>query len=773
MEMPPTCRRALFRPQLAVLAAGLAMLLLGGCAGGGLPAGGAGQDRPGLAAGTAGMELLRLDSLGNPTPDDAGLRLEPVGANGHAVSLVRSPGQSLYLELRAQRTGGVQAELTPALRDQALLFSQRLEDGGLQLGLAMLGNHALPVDTELLRLTLRPDGEAIETISPPRVVSEAPATPVADLHFDSEDFTTLNWTYYTNGDYDQNGLVTVGDITPVGLYFGRVLTDADWNEAQVADGDLNGAITVSDLTPIGVNFNRKVDRFAVREAAAEGGPYSYVSGGTVLFDSAPLPGGGGPREFSFTVDSPTLDNYYIVAAFDGETEAEQHSNAAQYSPDDQPPVVSATRTGGVTGKPGLLVSFDASASLDPDGAIVLFEWDPQGSGDWTATGLTDTFDYYYSAPGDFTPQVRATDDQGLSATTSLDALTISLGEPQTVTAYAGGEASGQLSAAFIADGRPAVSFAQGGGAFGDKQYLLRATSVAATDWEPPEEMLTLAAAQPESSLALYGGEFWAYIRAENDVYLSLFNDGGGGELDSGILIEDNPTDKLGLGICAIATPITMVAAYSSKDAVDEFSRLYSISEPLSLSAEVTLTSTSDPSLAFRPGRPLIAYTELVEDTKRKLMYQEAAFETASDWQLPVEVVGDKFAMTAERCLLFNDERSIIVFWSETDTALYSVTSADLNGSSWADLVVIDGQCQAQSRFCLRMVNGLPAVVYPDGQELKYAIAKDGLAAAWNDPQVIAESGGGFGETDLLDLGGAPLFFYVDNADGNLRTVVYH
>jgi hypothetical protein len=38
---------------------------------------------------------------------------------------------------------------------------------------------------------------------------------------------------------------------------------------------------------------------------------------------------------------------------------------------------------------------------------------------------------------------------------------------------------------------------------------------------------------------------------------------------------------------------------------------------------------------------------------------------------------------------------------------------------------------------------------------------------------MAQSPGGFGETDLLDNNGAPLLFYVDNADSNLRVVVYH
>jgi len=770
-----TCRRAVSRAQIAFLTTAALLLLLGGCSGSRQPAGGGmDESNPASAASAGGLDLLRLNAVGEPVPDDAGLRLAVAEDGGHAVSLTSSPGQSLYLEIEHSAREELQVELAPALQNRALLFSQRLDAGLLQLGLAMLGEHALPANTELLRLLPQPASGGFSPAQTVKSVSAAPATPVADLHFDSADITTLSWTYYNNGDYDQNGLVTVGDITPVGLYFGRVLTDADWNEARAADGDLNGAITVSDLTPIGVNFNRRVDRFAVRESAAEGGPYSYVSGGTVLFSSAPLPGGGGPREFAFVVTSPTYENYYIVAAYDGENQAEQHSNAAQFLPDNLPPVVNATRTGGDTGKPGLMISFDASASLDPDGAIDLFEWDPQGSGDWIATGTTDTFDYYYGAPGEFTPRVRVTDDEGLAATASLDPLTISFGVAQTVAAYDGGHASGNLSAGFIADGRPAVSYAQGDGPFGDKQYLVRATTIAADNWEPPIAMLPAAAEQPECSVVGNNGEFFALTRANDDVYLADFKEGGAGDLDSNSEIHNHPTDSLGFGVCAIATPLGVAAAYASKDAVDEFSRLYFVGEPLGfLWFEVTLTSTSDPSLAWGPGRPIIAYTELVEDSKRKLMYQEALVDTGGSWGLPVEVVGDKLAMTAERCLLFNDNRSIIVFWSDTDNALYSVTSAILTGTSWADPVVIDPQCQADTRFSLKMVNGLPAVVYPDGVELKYAVALDGLATGWHEPVVMAQSPGGFGETDLLDLNGAPLLFYVDHTDSNLRVVVYH
>jgi PKD repeat protein len=68
----------------------------------------------------------------------------------------------------------------------------------------------------------------------------------------------------------------------------------------------------------------------------------------------------------------------------------------------------------------LTVNFDASASTDSDGTIVLYEWDFDGDGIFDMdTGATSTVSTEYTTAGDYDPAVRVTDDSGDSDTVSL------------------------------------------------------------------------------------------------------------------------------------------------------------------------------------------------------------------------------------------------------------------------------------------------------------------------------------------------------------------
>ncbi|MEO1652891.1 MAG: PKD domain-containing protein, partial [Bacteroidota bacterium] len=85
----------------------------------------------------------------------------------------------------------------------------------------------------------------------------------------------------------------------------------------------------------------------------------------------------------------------------------------------QDPVASfqATPTSGTT---PLNVSFNASASTDPDGTIVTYAWDFGDGNSATGVNVNNT----YSAPGSYTARLTVTDDQGASAE-STQVITVS------------------------------------------------------------------------------------------------------------------------------------------------------------------------------------------------------------------------------------------------------------------------------------------------------------------------------------------------------------
>ncbi|MCH7472706.1 PKD domain-containing protein [bacterium] len=72
------------------------------------------------------------------------------------------------------------------------------------------------------------------------------------------------------------------------------------------------------------------------------------------------------------------------------------------------------------GEAPLAVDFDASASTDPDGNIVLYEWDWERDGAYDEdTAASAAAQHTYSALGTYQATVRATDDNGAADTASL------------------------------------------------------------------------------------------------------------------------------------------------------------------------------------------------------------------------------------------------------------------------------------------------------------------------------------------------------------------
>ncbi|MCB1217191.1 PQQ-binding-like beta-propeller repeat protein [bacterium] len=66
-----------------------------------------------------------------------------------------------------------------------------------------------------------------------------------------------------------------------------------------------------------------------------------------------------------------------------------------------------------------VVNFDASASSDPDGEILLHEWDFDGDGSFDAYGPAPQAQHVYPLRGTYTARLRVTDNDGLQAEASL------------------------------------------------------------------------------------------------------------------------------------------------------------------------------------------------------------------------------------------------------------------------------------------------------------------------------------------------------------------
>ena len=90
------------------------------------------------------------------------------------------------------------------------------------------------------------------------------------------------------------------------------------------------------------------------------------------------------------------------------TAATAQVTIAARPPGNQPPVASFT-TSPNPANTGQTVTFNASASSDPDGSIVRYEWDLDGDGSFEVSGTSPTTTRTYSAAGTFAVTLKVTD----------------------------------------------------------------------------------------------------------------------------------------------------------------------------------------------------------------------------------------------------------------------------------------------------------------------------------------------------------------------------
>jgi outer membrane protein assembly factor BamB len=125
---------------------------------------------------------------------------------------------------------------------------------------------------------------------------------------------SFHWSYRNEGDFNQDSIVSVADLTPLGIHFGKDSTAPDWATARAADGNENGQVDLPDLVSIGANFQSRVTGYYLQRSDTPdpGGIWTQVA--DVPFTSSIVPAGQ-LRQFDFLLDS-ALNAYYRVVPHD-------------------------------------------------------------------------------------------------------------------------------------------------------------------------------------------------------------------------------------------------------------------------------------------------------------------------------------------------------------------------------------------------------------------------------------------------------------------------
>ncbi|MCB1220873.1 MAG: PQQ-binding-like beta-propeller repeat protein [Planctomycetales bacterium] len=182
-----------------------------------------------------------------------------------------------------------------------------------------------------------------------------------------------------------------------------------------------------------------------------------------------------------------------------------------------------------TGYAPFVVRFYADGSFDPDGEIVLYEWDFNNDGSYEQSGQSTQVTYTYPYMGWFTPVLRVTDDKGGQATAYIDITlpsewsTYGMGpDRRGLSPYAGPQTSNLLwsfptlsvvdsSPSIGADGRIYVSRHDG--------YVLALTPEGTQDW------LTYASGTNLHSTPTIGPEGNVYVGTDNGLLYALTANG--------------------------------------------------------------------------------------------------------------------------------------------------------------------------------------------------------------------------------------------------------
>jgi PKD repeat protein len=284
-----------------------------------------------------------------------------------------------------------------------------------------------------------------------------------EIAYDPET-ATLSWLYQCSGDYDQNGIVGVTDLTPLGVHFGEV-SPAGAGEpfpedslGSVIDGNSDGLIGISDVTPIGQNFGARVAGYHVYlsddpedyplNPADGNGPGTLLS--TLLDFSTALGDTGERKRFEYALPGDAEPGVYWVRPTDGGSDGWASNAVAVGTPNLAPiAVLGAEPTAGLA---PLTVKFSATASGDLDGAIAKYEWDWNGlvgGEEWEDTGGLGVATHVYEEAGSYLATLRVTDDGG-GTDTDLVLIKVRMPVPP-VASLDGGPTSGFAPLAVVYD----------------------------------------------------------------------------------------------------------------------------------------------------------------------------------------------------------------------------------------------------------------------------------------------------------------------------------
>lgn len=610
----------------------------------------------------------------------------------------------------------------------------------------------------------------------------------------------LAWNYLNLGDYDQNGVVGVADITPIAIHYSEEYLPEDTESlAAVIDGSGNRKVDVSDITPIAMNFG---SRCAGYKIAATASPGNWSEIGVIPFEQAQ----GENMRLAFSYELPLVEGlYYRVAPIDASGNEGIRSVAVPEG-GNLPPIILETRpSAGLAGEQGVFTAEVESA------AGCTYSWS-FGGGATPATSNEVSPQVTFGLANVYNGLLTVTSEYGQDSFYFRYTITgeIEYTVSGIVQAAGGGGLEG-VKVTLAPGGFSATTNAAGAFAIEDVPNGSYTLSLEKEGYVfiPPGGSITVQDAD------IAGLAFSAMGRTNTWHIVSVESDYDVGWCASMAIVNGYPAISYYIGppyydlkyaIAADARgaawmpPRTVdapgLAGWNTSLAViggrPAIAYYYAGNGEMTDSTSLRFVRANDGyggtwgnpvnvdldiiveyyavSLCEVNGKPAIAYHD--EHTKT-LKYTQANDVAGNSWKEPQTLDGE-FTGGYARLAIVNG-RPAIAHVDTYNSVLYFVRANDADGNSWGSRVRVSKANEGVAWVSLAVVAGKPAVAYYASypvvgyghkRGLFYAWATDSDGTSWGESAIIDGNGEDIGGwCSLATVGGNPAIAYFDNTDG--------
>jgi hypothetical protein len=603
-----------------------------------------------------------------------------------------------------------------------------------------------------------------------RAVSTPPLSEGSQTNLSYDmDSSTLSWGYYSQGDYDQNGLVAISDLTPLGIHFGKESSSPgspfppDTQEA-VVDGDGNGVINIADVTPIGIGFGLRVEGYRVYLAADESSYPVEIDEpngvGAGLLDTIALGGAeivpNRRKRFNLQIVPTETEQIYWVRPYDGVEDGTASNFLSISVLPNKPPeaVISGPGTAGTPAR----VDWIATGSSDSDGAIVRYEWDFDSDGTYDYdSGTVSVVPFWYYEAASFATTVRVTDNEGASSTAVASVEIVEdkvwqstlIKEKSVISLPARDPLSGSGELIEVV-GNPALLYSELQDAPDPDNGRLHALvyswceNAEGTDWLAAEILDTRAGDSGTTQLA----------------HIQLVNGNPAAVYTVRIDEEHEPNDIAHNYVVYIRSNNIRGTDWGKPQSIHGWDYINGSPEGLEFYAIR--------SFAMKGELPVVLGGEFVTPT---LSYIEAQDQDGASW-LPIQLTAAQGVGFGASVEVIN-ERPAAVHYSNGEDVLFKRAAEEDVSADWGDPLLVDKLEQAEGGGPhLMLLGGIPAVIYEDSIQSSYKIrtALDADGGSWSAARVITELAGSSPSRALV-LDGRPALIFNDRIVDRPKLIV--